>query len=256
MEPGSLGQRRRTERSVRALAFAAALGAPAAAGADLSLLDGPLRAPQAATFPSAFTPFRLLAAEAPSPASAEADPGAGTAGKPSQGPAADKPSLDFDLLGEARPPPQPFDARELRLRRAMLTVHQGIGFGLLGLQLATTVVGQLNYLDRFAGGPQTGRYRLAHQVLAYSTLGVFAVNGIIALLAPSPIKAPRKLDRIMVHRIALLVATAGMAAQAGLGIYTRERVGYLDQERLATAHLAVGYATLAAVLTGVAVLIF
>jgi hypothetical protein len=47
-----------------------------------------------------------------------------------------------------------------------------------------------------------------------------------------------------------------MLAQGVLGIYTRERLGYLDQERLATAHLVVGYATLAAVLTGVGALVF
>jgi hypothetical protein len=136
----------------------------------------------------------------------------------------------------------------------MLTVHQGVGLGLLGLQLATTTVGQLNYSDRF-GGPDTARYKLSHKVLAYSTLGLFAVNGAIALLAPSP-GTPRKLDRVMVHRLSMLAAAAGMAAQAVLGIRTRERVGRLDQERLATVHLAVGYATLAAVLTGVGAIVF
>jgi hypothetical protein len=164
------------------------------------------------------------------------------------------PSLDFDLLGEAEPPPETVDAGRLRLRRRMLTWHQGIGLGLLGLQLATTVAGQLNYSDRYAGGPQTLRYRRTHQALAYSTLGVFAVNGALALLAPSP-GTPRKLDRVMVHRIAMFTAAAGMLAQGVLGVYTRERVGHLDQERFATAHLVVGYATLAAVLTGVGALV-
>jgi hypothetical protein len=164
------------------------------------------------------------------------------------------PSLDFDLLGEAKPPPETADAGKMRLRRKMLTVHQGIGLGLLGLQLGTTVVGQLNYSDRF-GGPDTGRYRLAHKTLAYSTLGVFAVNGLLALLAPSP-NTPRKLDRVQIHRYAMLAAAAGMLTQGILGIYTRERIGRLDQDEFATAHLVVGYATLAALLTGVGALVF
>jgi hypothetical protein len=60
----------------------------------------------------------------------------------------------------------------------------------------------------------------------------------------------------MIHRIAMFTAAAGIATQVVLGITTRERVGRLDQERLATAHLVVGYATLAAVLTGVGALVF
>jgi hypothetical protein len=170
-------------------------------------------------------------------------------------PGAPRPSLDFDLLGAAKPPPERPDAGALRLRRRMLGVHQGLGLGLLGLQLATTVVGQLNYSDRFAGGPDTARYRRSHQALAYATLGLFVVNGAVALLAPSA-KGPRKLDRVMVHRVAMFTAAAGMAAQVVLGLQTRDRVGRLDQERLATRHLAVGYVTLAAVLAGVGAIVF
>ena len=54
----------------------------------------------------------------------------------------------------------------------------------------------------------------------------------------------------------MFTAAAGMVTQAILGIYTRERVGYLDQERFATVHLVVGYVTLAAMLTGVGALVF
>lgn len=172
--------------------------------------------------------------------------------KPPEG---EKAPLDFDLLGEAAPPPETAAPGALRLRRRMLTVHQGVGLGLLGLQLATTVVGQLNYSDRFHGGPDTARYRTTHKALAYTTLGAFAVNGALALLAPST-GTPRKMDRVMVHRVAMFTAAAGMAAQAIIGIRTRERVGRLDQERLATTHLAIGYATLAAVSIGVGALVF
>jgi hypothetical protein len=229
-----------------------ALWAPTA-GADPPLLDRPLRAPQLApslaVFPaSVFTAGALHAA-------AE-DSGEEGAGQPASEPddEAREPSFDFDLLGEAKPPAETADAGALRRRRKMLTVHQGLGLGLLGLQLATTTVGQLNYSDRFAGGPDTARYRLSHKILAYATLGAFATTGAVALLAPSA-KAPRKLDRVMVHRIAMFTAAAGMVAQGVLGISTRERAGRLDQESLATVHLVVGYATLAAVLTGVGALV-
>lgn len=234
-------------RVVLAVALLSALGTPAAARAERSLLDRPLRAPGPSPSLAVF-PAGVLVALAPEEESRPERPAAAREGE------AKSPSLDFDLLGEAKPPPEPAEAGALRLRRRMLTVHQGIGLGLLGLQVATTAVGQLNYSDRFVSDQDTARYKLPHRYLAYATLGAFAVNGGIALLAPSA-KTPRKLDRVMVHRVAMFTAAGGMVAQAILGIQTRERVGRLDQERLATTHLVVGYATLAAVLAGVGALV-
>ncbi len=167
------------------------------------------------------------------------------------------PSLDFDLLGA--PPPQPPSAEDrlLKRRRSMLEKHQGIGLGLLALQLATTVVGQLNYSDKYgANAPVTARYQLTHKALAYSTLGVFAVNGTIALLAPNAGKKRQGFDRVTLHKIGMATATAGMLAQGVVGYYTRTREGYLDQQRYARAHLAIGYATLAAVGIAVGALVF
>jgi hypothetical protein len=234
--PRSPARRRRTRVPLLLAVAAGALAIPAPARGARALSEQPEASPEEAP------PAR--ADEAPPPRADDAPPAA--PGAP--------PSLDFDLLGEAKPPPEAADAASLRRRRTMLTWHQGIGLGLLGLQLGTTVAGHLNYNDKYNGGPQTDRYRSTHKALAYTTLAVFATTGLVALLAPSP-KTPKKLDRVMVHRIAMGVATAGMATQVGLGLYTRERVGYQDQERLATAHLAVGYVTLAALLVGVGALI-
>jgi len=164
----------------------------------------------------------------------------------------DEPSLDFDLLG-APPAARAVDDRPARLRRTMLKTHQAVGLGLVALQLATTAVGQLSYSDKFgSGAPMTARYEQTHAALAYSTLGAFAVNGALALFAPRPTGKPaRGFDRVTLHKIGMATATAGMLAQGALGIYTDRREGYLNQERYARAHLAIGYATLAAV--GVAV---
>jgi hypothetical protein len=173
--------------------------------------------------------------------------------------AAEPPPMDFDLLGEPKEPPPAVaaDAARLRRRQAFLGVHQAAGIGLFGLQLATTVVGTLNYFDKFADGPNTERWRRPHTALAYTNLAVFATTGAIALLAPSaPGRRSAGLERVSVHRIAMLAATIGMATQVALGIYTSRREGFENQERVATAHLAVGYATLAALTAGVAVLVF
>jgi len=168
------------------------------------------------------------------------------------------PSLDFDLLGKAAAPALRIDDAQLRRRRSMLQAHQAIGLGLFALQLATTVVGQLNYSDKYGSNPPvTGRYELSHSVLAYSTLGVFAVDGAIALLAPgAPPRKSEGIDRVTIHRIGMAVATAGMVAQGVVGIYTDRREGYLDQASAARTHLAIGYATMAVVCVAVGVLVF
>jgi hypothetical protein len=218
--------------AVTALALAAVAPGRSAAlpllEAELSLDHGPARldhGPAAA--------LALAASEAP--------------------PAEPAPSLDFDLLGAPPPVAPRADDAVLKRRRSMLEWHQGVGLGLLGLQLATTVVGQLSYLDKFgANAPVTGRYERSHQALAYATVGAFAVNGMIALLTPrAPDQRSEGFDRVTLHKLGMAVATAGMIAQGVLGIYTAQREGFLDQPGLARAHLVIGYATLAAV--GVAV---
>lgn len=172
-------------------------------------------------------------------------------------PAAD-PSLDFDLLGTPPPVAPSADDGAMRRRRGMLKLHQGLGLGLVGLHLGATVVGQLNYSDKYgSNAPLTGRYELSHSVFAYSTVGVFAVNGVLALLAPTPkAKVKRGFDRVSLHKLGMAVATAGMLAQGVLGVYTDSREGYLNQQDYAKAHLAIGYATFAALGVAVGALVF
>lgn len=219
----------------RAIVACVLVAAPLAASAELRLLEHDLQAPFApeaapATGGWARPVQPVLRLEAEPPASS---------------------SLDFDLLGPPRAPQAGSDRAPQRARRLMLGLHQATGLGLLGLQLATTVVGQLNYDDRF-GGPDTARYQAGHKILAYSTLGAFAVTGLVALLVPAPpLKKAHGFDRVTLHRLAMATATAGMLAQGVLGVATRNREGYLDQERLARTHLVVGYLTLSAVLVGV-----
>jgi hypothetical protein len=164
--------------------------------------------------------------------------------------------LGFDLLGAPTPPPVPVNEEKMRLRRRLLQWHQGVGLGVFGLTLATTVVGQLNYSDRFAGGPSTGKYIGAHKVLAYTTLIAFTGDGTLALFAPMPFERTGGFDRVDLHKTSMAVATAGMLAQGVVGVMTRQREGYLNQERYARVHLILGYATLAALATGVGALVF
>jgi hypothetical protein len=165
--------------------------------------------------------------------------------------------LDFDLLGDAPKAQIPPEDPSLRTRRKMLTTHQAFGFGLLGLQLATTVVGQLNYSDKFDPVENTARYEATHRYMAWTNLGAFAATGALALFAPRAKGAKRAgVDRVTVHRVAMALAAGGMLAQGLLGWQTARREGYLDKQDYGRAHLAVGYATLAAMGVAVGVLVF
>jgi hypothetical protein len=221
----SLHRRSHLPLAAGLLALAAIASAPRPARA-LRLLDGELSLDSSSPRPD----LTVALAAAPPPAD----------------------SMDFDLLGN---PPKPPDtsAEDARMRRrhGLLQTHQRVGLAMGTLELATIVLGQLNYSDKF-GAANTGRYVLPHKVLAYTTFGVFAVGGTLALLAPRPADKPnRGWDRVRVHKLGMALATAGMIAQAVYGIQTRNREGYLDQQQTGRTHLIIGYGTLAA--TGVAV---
>ena len=176
----------------------------------------------------------------------------------------DKPDQgdDFDLLPREKPPDAAALARQADLsrtlsrRRDLLRLHQLGGFATIATLAATVVVGQLNYADKYGGGGDTGKYRTAHQVLAYGTSGIFAVTGILALLAPSPFERPLRMDTATLHKVSMLVATAGMASQVILGVITSRSEGKISQRDFALAHQIIGYTTLAATTAGFLVLTF
>jgi hypothetical protein len=203
------------------------------------------------------------AAASPAASAGESDGKEGESGEKNNEdtPAAKQPSksgqagsLDFDLLGTAAPQAQ-IDGDRLRLRRTMLSAHQGMGLVLVGLQLATTVVGQLNYNDKF-GGANTGKYQKTHAILAYSDVGLFLSTGLVAMLAPKAAQEREGFDRITLHKVAMFTAATGMASEAVLGIVTASREGYQNQKSIGTAHLVIGYVTLAAIITGVSAIVF
>jgi hypothetical protein len=215
------------------LTCAASLGGPSPADAAAHLLDAPLRSDA------------VLAAAAPAPVLALA-----LAAEPTAG------AMDFDLLGEP-PAPPPSDAGRMRTRRFMLKTHQALGIGLVAAQVGSIAAGQLNYGDKFGSGNNTNRYRELHAAAAWTNLGLFALTGGAALFAPSPRgKTDAGFDRVKLHKLAMIAATAGMLAQGGLGVYTASREGYENQRSMAKVHLAIGYATTAALLAGVGAIVF
>ena len=235
-------------RASALLAAVALLGSAAVRAQDSSTEPARPAPPAAATPPAPATP--------PPPA---ATPSAPAATPP---PAAPKAADDFDLLAPEKPVDPAQRALELKLqgdlnlRRTMLQLHQIGGFATIATLGATVIVGQLNYSDKYGGGGDTGKYHTTHQVLAYSSAGIFAATGLLALFAPSPFDKPLRLDTATLHKVSMGVATAGMVAEVVLGIITSRKEGQLSQRDLALTHQIIGYTTLAATTTGFAILFF
>jgi hypothetical protein len=200
-------------------------------------------------------------AQAPAPGPSEPAP----AGQPKAEPKEEEPKaeqaakerapLDFELL-EAPKPSLLADEGAIRRRRTLLNLHQAAGLGLFAIALGNTVVGQLNYSDRFASGPSTGKYEQLHKITAYGTVVAFAATGALAIFAPTPLPKTPGFDRVSWHKLAVGAAAAGIAAEVVLGIYTASREGRLNQPDLAAVHLGIGYFTFAALSLGVGVIVF
>jgi len=228
----------------------------------LLLLAGPARAAPEAAAPARAAPDGAAPARAaPDGAAPEAAAPEGAAPLVltlSEQPRTDDPDLDFDTPALVAPQQEvSAQGSQLSLRRGMLVGHQAFGFGLLAIDLAATIVGQLNYNDHFVSGAPTFRYQSAHRTLAWATVGTFAVTGALAVFAPSP---PRRVsqgfDRMALHKLCMASAAAAMVAQAALGIAAAGREGQLNQGDLGKAHLAIGYFTSAALAIGVGALVF
>jgi hypothetical protein len=215
----------------------------------------PATAPPPAAPPAAAPPPAAEAkpAETPPPAAVPA------AAAPAQGEAAAPPksNLDFDLLPESSATKEdPELESKLKLRRSLLIAHQALGITTVALLTTAVVFGQLNYDDRFGGGPSTGQYETWHSGFATASAITFLSAGTLALLAPVPIAKRGDFDTITVHKWSMLVATLCYVAEIPLGIYTVSQEGHANQADLALAHLVLGYVTLTAVAVGTAALFF
>jgi hypothetical protein len=175
---------------------------------------------------------------------------------------------ETELLPPEKPPDAATLARQkeindqIRRRRSMLQMHQAAGFATLtSLALAVTL-GQLNYLDKYAGGGDSGRWIVPHRVASYSAAGIFAGTALLAVLAPNPTEKPLRLDTATLHKAAMGIATLGYASEIVLGILAARSEGAqtqaarLRQRDYALAHQIIGYTTFAAAAGGFLVLTF
>jgi hypothetical protein len=206
------------------------------------------------------TGARTTATES-TPDSDEEAPSAKSATAKDQAPA---PPLDFDFFGT--PPGAPGESKpgldvsaenteladQARTRRWMLKAHQTLGIATWLSLVATVTIGQLNYNRLYGGGGGSGtsednKWQTWHRGLVISTSALFAATATFALLAPTPYKKPLRLDTGLIHRIAVIGATAGMLTEAVLGWITTHQADAGNPHNLRTmarTHQIVGYTTL------------
>jgi hypothetical protein len=238
------------------LKFVAALTAffliatPAAAEEAAAAAAAPAQPAAAAPTPPA--------AQAPAPASPPASPPASDAQIPkAEGAAPPKSNLDFDLLPESSATKEDTELEaQIRTRRSLLIIHQALGIATVALITTGVVFGQLNYDDRFGGGPSNGTYEVWHSSFITAGTITFIGAGTLALLAPVPLTKHSGFDSITVHKWSMLVASLCFAAEIPLGIYTVSQEGHTNQASLALAHLILGYITATALAVGTAALFF
>jgi hypothetical protein len=195
------------------------------------------------------------------------DPPSSTTPKPA-GPAPTAPE-EVDLLPPEKAPDAATLAQQreindkIRRRRTMLELHQLGGFATLASLTVAVTLGQLDYLDKYAGGGDSGRWITPHAVAAYTAAAIFTGTALLAVFAPNPTEKPLRLDTATLHKTAMSIAALGYASQIVLGILAARSEGAqvspatrLRQRDFALAHQIVGYATFAAAAGGFLVLTF
>jgi hypothetical protein len=215
--------------------------------------------------------FLLLSLAGAAGAQAQSPPSTAPTTPPSAPTAAPRAATtpeETELLPPEKPPDAATLARQkeindqIRRRRSLLQMHQAAGFATLtSLALAVTL-GQLNYLDKYAGGGDSGRWIVPHRVASYSAAGIFAGTALLAVLAPNPTEKPLRLDTATLHKAAMGIATLGYVSEIVLGILAARSenaqtpAARLRQRDYALAHQIIGYTTLAATAGGFLVLTF
>ena len=162
------------------------------------------------------------------------------------------------------------EAELVRRRGILKTYHRSMGVTTWISLASTTVLGTLRYLDVNgfgdplcdSGSPIFGHdfgcgagLRTWHLISASFTTLSYAVTRILAALMPDPYDAGADDPTLRLHRALSWVHLAGMIAMPFLGVATSLTEGK-TREALGTAHLATGYATLAALSTAASLMAF
>jgi hypothetical protein len=139
---------------------------------------------------------------------------------------------------------------ELKLRRAMLSIHQIGGFTTLGLMAISAYYGKKAY-DLVPG------YAEKHRTLVRATIATYILTALFALMSPPPlIKRDDKGSSLTIHKTLAWIHGAGMIATAILGRRVRESTTLGDYNRLKKIHMGVAITTFTALASSMIVITF
>ncbi len=155
----------------------------------------------------------------------------------------------FRITGLAPLTPQARQS-ELKLRRAMLSIHQIGGFTTLGLMGISAYYGKKAY-DLVPG------YAEKHRQLVRATIVSYTLTALFALMSPPAlIKRDEKGSSLTIHKTLAWIHGAGMIATAVLGRQVRESKAPNDYNRLKKIHMGVAITTFTALASGMIVITF
>jgi hypothetical protein len=141
---------------------------------------------------------------------------------------------------------------ELKLRRAMLSIHQIGGFTTLGLMAISAYYGKKAY--EFGPGSV---YAEKHRTLVRATIATYTLTALFALMSPPPlIKRDDKGSSLTIHKTLAWIHGAGMIATAILGRRVRESTTLDDYNRLKKIHMGVAITTFTALASAMIVITF
>jgi hypothetical protein len=141
---------------------------------------------------------------------------------------------------------------ELKLRRAMLSIHQIGGFTTLGLMAISAYYGKKTY-DLGPGSV----YAEKHRSLVRATIATYTLTALFALMSPPPlIKRDDKGSSLTIHKTLAWIHGAGMIATAILGRRVRESTSPENYNRLKKIHMGVAITTFTALASSMIVITF
>ena len=156
----------------------------------------------------------------------------------------------FRTLGIASPLTPESRKSELKLRRAMLVVHEISGFVTLGLMVTTVYYGQKLIND--VGNRALTR---KHVQFVDATIGTYSITALLSLLSPPPVIRRDEISTVSIHRALAWVHVTGMILTPIIAAIAKKGRGATDASTL-RIHQVSAYITTAAFAASMIVITF
>ena len=158
-------------------------------------------------------------------------------------------TFDFPLTEDGRD-------HEMKLRRAMLTVHEIGGFTTLAAMIATCIVGQMAY-NEYPNRISPGLGNLKEN-LAVATEFLYFGTASLAIFTPPPLVRRKEWSSVSTHKLLATIHFTGMIVTPILASYIggEKRPGSTLSRNAETLHMVSGYTTTAAFAAAMMVIVF